>query len=243
MLRLNFAVVPREIFSGDPLAHEANLVRADVLVRNENIERLRAGHDLPEKQICLRHAKPRRERPVGAHALALHAASAVDDAGVLEPARGHEPPQPRKRRRNDVKKAHYAVVRLLCRRGRHANAEAPHVNRDRLAGHNVLNHVARNDHAGVRARLPIRVLHMLPDEARRARHAVHVEKQQWPRGVNRRFFVDGVVAVGVQTVHAEEPAGLGVHNAELSFDRVLIGRVAQGHIVRNRENAARLAQV
>ena len=202
MLRLNFAIVPREIFSGDPFAHEADLICADVLVRNEDVERLRAGHDLPQQEICLRHAKPRRKRPVRAHALTLHAAATVDDAGVLKPARRNQSPQPCKRRRNDVQKPHHAVVRLLGRRRRHTNAEAPHVNRDRLAGHNVLNHVARNDHAGVRARLPIRVLHMLPDEARRARHAVHVEKQQRPRGVNRRFFVDGVVAVSVQAVHA-----------------------------------------
>ena len=107
----------------------------------------------------------------------------------------------------------------------------------------MLDHVARNNHARVRTRLPIRVLHVLPNQACRARHAVHVEKQQRSRRVNRRFFVDRVIAVGMQTVHAEEPTGFGVYNAELTFDRVLIRRVAQRHIVRNRRDAARLAQV
>ena len=180
VLRLHLAVVPGQVLAGDPFAHEPDVVRADVLVRDQDVQRLRAAHDLLQQQVGLGHAEARGEGPVGSDALALHPAAAVDDARVLEAARGHEPPQPGQGRRNDVQQAHNAVIRLVRRGRRHAHTEAPDIDGHRLPGHDVLDHIPRDNDARVRAGLAVGILHVLPDEAGRAGHAVHVEEQQGP---------------------------------------------------------------
>ena len=61
--------------------------------------------------------------------------------------------------------------------------------------------------------------------------------------MDRGLFIDGVIAVGVEAVHAEEPARLGVHDAQLAARRVLISRMAHGHVVRDGRDAARFAEI
>lgn len=89
MLFAHKTVVAREVFAREPLAHESNMISADVLVRDQHVRRLRRRQDLLEQQIRLRDLEARGERPVGADALGLQAAAGVriGDGRVLEAAR------------------------------------------------------------------------------------------------------------------------------------------------------------
>ena len=177
MLFAHKTVVAREGFAREPLAHESNMISADVLVRDQHVRRLRRRHDLLEQQIRLRDFEARGERPVGADALGLQAAAGVriGDGRVLEAAWRDESPQPGNGLRHDLQHAHDAVVRVFRSRGRHAHTEAAHVDLDGLGiRHDVVNHLARQDDARVGAGLAIRLDHMLPDEAGRTGDAVHV---------------------------------------------------------------------
>jgi hypothetical protein len=60
--------------------------------------------ELAQQQIGLIHAATRGKRPVGAHAFAGHALG-VHDARIGVAARRNQPPQPRQRRRQNVKDA------------------------------------------------------------------------------------------------------------------------------------------
>ena len=55
---------PRQIFSRHPLPGKADKVRADVLVRDEKVQRLGRIEKLAQQQIGLRDAKARVKRPV-----------------------------------------------------------------------------------------------------------------------------------------------------------------------------------
>ena len=83
---------------------------------------------------------------------------------------------------------------------------------------------------------------MLPDEAGRAGHAVHIEKLKRALGMNADALILGVVAVSVQAVHAQKPAVLSVKNAEHTDLRILQLLVGARHVVRDGADRAGLAE-
>ena len=179
MLHPDGAAVARKVLTGDPLAHEADLVCADVLVRDEDVQRVRAGKHLVEQHIGLSDLLAGGERPVGADAFRLQAAAGIGigDGGVLEAARRDETPEPRDRGRDYLHHAHDAVVRSHDRGRRHTYAEGADIDFLRLiAGDDVLDHIARDNDAWVGAGLAVRLGDMLPDKAGRAGDGVHIEE-------------------------------------------------------------------
>ena len=169
---------------GDPAAVvfdavSAGRARNTLLVRDEHVRGVGAIHDLLEQQICLRDLEPRGERPVGANALGLQTAAGVRvrDGRVLEAARRDQTPQPRNALRHNLQHTHHAVVRVLRGARRHPHAKAAHIDLHRLGvGHDVVEHLARQDDARVRAGLAVRLDDVLPDQAGRSGDAVHVEE-------------------------------------------------------------------
>ena len=245
MLRAHRAEVAGKVLTAEPFAHEADVVSADVLVRDEHVRRVGACHDLLEQQVRLRDLEPRGERPVGANALGLQTAAGVRvrDGRVLEAARRDQTPQPRNALRHDLQHTHHAVVRVLRGARRHPHAEAAHIDLHRLGvGHDVVEHLARQDDARVRAGLAVRLDDVLPDQAGRAGDAVHVEEHQRLARMDADALVERVVAVGVHAVHAQKPAVLGVEDAQLAARGVLNGLERAGHIVGNGVDLAALAE-
>ncbi len=225
------AAVACEVLAGDPFSREADLVYADVLVRDEHVAGVRAVNDLVQQQVRLLDALAGRERPVGADALALQLV-AGDDGRVVEAARRDQTPQPCQCRRNDVQHTHDAVVRVVTGGGRHTDAERAYIDLHRLLD-DVRNVPARNDGARVGARLAVRVERVLPDQQGRARMAFHVEEAERLLRLGADALVNRVAAVMGHAVHAEEPAVLAVNQYELA-GLVLNARVAGRHIVADR---------
>lgn len=222
------AAVAGQILTGDPFSREADLVYADVLVRDEHITGVRAVNDLMQQQVCLCNALAGRERPVGTYALALELI-AGDDGRVVEAARRDQTPQPCQCRRNDVQHAHDAVVRVVTGGGGHTNAERAYVYFYRLLD-DVRNVPARNDGARVGARLAVGIQRVLPDQQGCTRMAFHVEEAQRLLRLGADALVNRIAAVVGYAVHAEEPAVLAVDEHELAR-LVLNRRVASCHIV------------
>ena len=73
---------------------------------------------------------------------------------------------------------------------------------------------------------------MLPGQAGRARHGLQVQEHQRLLRVYGDALIHGVAAVGGDAVHADEPAVLAVHEAELAAALLDAGR-AHGHVVRD----------
>ena len=245
MLFAHKTVVAREVFAREPLAHESNMISADVLVRDQHVRRLRRRHDLLEQQIRLRDLEARGERPVGADALGLQAAAGVriGDGRVLEAAWRDESPQPGNGLRHDLQHAHDAVVRVFRSRGRHAHTEAAHVDLDGLGiRHDVVNHLARQDDARVGAGLAVRLDHMLPDEAGRTGDAVHIEEDQRLARMDTDALIERAVTVGIHAVHTQKPAVLGIEDAQLAALGILEALERAGHIIGNGVDLAALAK-
>ena len=217
-----------QILTGDPFSREADLVYADVLVRDEHITGVRAVNDLMQQQVCLCNALAGRERPVGTYALALELI-AGDDGRVVEAARRDQTPQPCQCRRNDVQHTHDAVVRVVTGGRRHTDAEGAYVYFYRLLD-DVRNIPARHDGARVGARLAVGIQRVLPDQQGRARMAFHVEEAQRLLRLGADALVNRVAAVMGYAVHAEEPAVLAVNEHQLA-GVVLHARIAGRHIV------------
>lgn len=91
MLEFHRAALAGQVLSGQPLAHEAHMIGADVLVRDKNIQRVGCVQHLMEQKIGLRDLFARGKGPVGANALAFKstAGAGVSNGGILKAPGGH----------------------------------------------------------------------------------------------------------------------------------------------------------
>ncbi len=126
-------------------------------------------------------------------------------------------------------------------RRRTAHAKAAHVHALRPV-QNVFQHPPRQNHARIGAQLAGRILHMLPRQARAARHNVVVQKNQRLRRIDAQPLQVRRRAVAVNVVHAHKPAILRIGHGEPSACALVLGMRA-GHVVRNRPQMAGLGQV
>ena len=206
-----------------------------MLVRDEDIQRLRRVHELMEQHVGLRDLHAGGKRPVGADALGLQAAAGVGigDGRILEAARRDETPQPSDGCGHELHQTHNAVVRVRSGGRRHTHAEGADIDLLRLvAGDNVFYHAARDYHARVRAGLAVGLNDVLPDKAGRVRDAVHVEELQRLTRMDADALIGGAVAVVVIAVHAQEPAVLCIDDDQMA-GAVLHILVRHDHIVGN----------
>ncbi|OQB92612.1 MAG: hypothetical protein BWX86_01816 [Verrucomicrobia bacterium ADurb.Bin122] len=151
-------------------------------------------------------------------------------------ARSDQPPQPRQRRRQQVKQPDDPVARVFAGARRAAHAEAPDVDIDRTgddAGHDL----ARDDHARIWARLAGGIHRVFPDERGGVGLGVDVKKEQRLGRLHGEALKMRIDAVADDVVHPHEPRVLGVHERELAAALVERG-VAERHVVGHRAKLA-----